>query len=74
MRTDRFTQKATESIVSAQQLAEAEGHPQLEVAHLLLVLVEQPDGVVPAILARIGIQPGSVAEALRGWDPGARLG
>ncbi len=65
MRTDRFTQKATESIVSAQQLAEAEGHPQLEVAHLLLVLVEQPDGVVPAILARIGIQPGSVAEALR---------
>src|SRR3990170_8266910 len=65
MRTDRFTQRASEAIVSAQQLAEAEGHPQLEVAHLLLVLVEQPDGVVPAVLNRIGAQPASVASALR---------
>jgi ATP-dependent Clp protease ATP-binding subunit ClpA len=41
MRTDRFTQRATEAIVNAQQLAEAEGHPELTVAHLALVLVEQ---------------------------------
>ncbi|MEO5985957.1 MAG: Clp protease N-terminal domain-containing protein, partial [Candidatus Limnocylindria bacterium] len=65
MRTDRFTQRATEAIVSAQQLAETEGHPQLEVAHLLLVLVEQPDGVVPAVLNRMGVAPQSVAERLR---------
>src|SRR5687767_5239160 len=65
MRTDRFTERATEAIVSAQQLAESEGHAQLEVAHLLLVLAEQPDGVVPAVLNRIGMQPLSVADALR---------
>ena len=65
MRTDRFTQRATEAIVSAQQLAEAEGHPQLEVAHLLLVLLEQPDGVVPRVLERAGVAPASVASALR---------
>jgi ATP-dependent Clp protease ATP-binding subunit ClpB len=65
MRTDRFTQRATEAIISAQQLAEAEGHPQLEVAHLLLVLAEQPDGVVPAVLNRIGVSPASVADMLR---------
>ena len=65
MRTERFTQRATEAIVSAQQLAESEGHAQLEVAHLLLVLVEQPDGVVPAVLNRIGVPPGSVAQGLR---------
>jgi ATP-dependent Clp protease ATP-binding subunit ClpB len=65
MRTDRFTQRATEAIISAQQLAESEGHSQLEVAHLLLVLSEQPDGVVPAILDRIGVAPGTVADALR---------
>jgi ATP-dependent Clp protease ATP-binding subunit ClpB len=65
MRTDRFTQRATEAIISAQQLAESEGHPQLEVAHLLLVLAEQPDGVVPAVLARIGVPTASVAQALR---------
>ena len=65
MRMDRFTQRATEAIVSAQQLAEGEGHAQLEVAHLLLVLAEQPDGVVPAVLGRIGVSPASVTQALR---------
>ena len=65
MRTDRFTQRATEAIISAQQLAEAEGHGQLEVAHLLLVLVQQPEGVVPAVLNRIGVAPTSVTERLR---------
>ena len=65
MRTDRFTQRATEAIVSAQQLAESEGHAQVEAAHLLLVLTEQPDGVVPAVLNRIGISSGSVADGLR---------
>jgi ATP-dependent Clp protease ATP-binding subunit ClpB len=65
MRTDRFTQRATEAIVSAQQLAEAEGHAQLEVAHLLLVLAEQSDGVVPAVLNQVGVSLASVAEALR---------
>ena len=65
MRTDRFTQRATEAIVSAQQLAEAEGHAQLEASHLVLVLAEQSDGVVPAVLGRIGVAPASVAQALR---------
>jgi ATP-dependent Clp protease ATP-binding subunit ClpB len=65
MRTDRFTQRATEAIVEAQQLAEAEGHPQLEVAHLLLVLAEQADGVVPAVLERAGAAPSTVAGGLR---------
>jgi ATP-dependent Clp protease ATP-binding subunit ClpB len=65
MRTDRFTQRATEAIVNAQQLAESEGHAQLEVAHLLLVLTEQPEGVVPAVLNRIGVPPMTIAEGLR---------
>jgi ATP-dependent Clp protease ATP-binding subunit ClpB len=65
MRTDRFTQRATEAIVAAQQLAETEGHPQLEVAHLLLVLAEQADGVVPAVLERAGSSSATVAGALR---------
>ncbi|MEO6578556.1 MAG: Clp protease N-terminal domain-containing protein, partial [Candidatus Limnocylindria bacterium] len=65
MRMERFTQRTSEAIVSAQQLAESEGHAQLEVAHLLLVLVDQPDGVVPAVLSRMGVAPASVAAALR---------
>jgi ATP-dependent Clp protease ATP-binding subunit ClpB len=65
MNINRFTQRATEAIVEAQALAEREGNPQLEVAHLLLVLVDQPDGVVPAVLERIGIAPAQLAEQLR---------
>ena len=65
MNINRFTQRATEAIVEAQALAEREGNPQLEVAHLLLVLAEQPDGVVPAVLERIGVPPAQVADQLR---------
>jgi ATP-dependent Clp protease ATP-binding subunit ClpB len=65
MRTERFTQKATEAITAAQQLAEGEGHAQLEALHLLYALVEQPDGVVPAVLERIGHDPGVLAERIR---------
>ncbi len=65
MRIERFTTRAREAIVEAQALAEREGHPQLEVAHLALVLVEQPDGVVPAVLERMGIDRATAAAALR---------
>ena len=65
MRTERFTQRAQEAIVAAQELATAEGNPQLEPIHLLYSLVEQPDGVVPAVLERLGQDPANVAQHLR---------
>jgi ATP-dependent Clp protease ATP-binding subunit ClpB len=65
VRIERFTQRAQEAILEAQQLAEAEGHAQLEAAHILLTLVEQADGVVPAILERSEADPAEVAAKLR---------
>ncbi|HEX5396543.1 MAG TPA: Clp protease N-terminal domain-containing protein, partial [Candidatus Limnocylindria bacterium] len=65
MRTERFTQRAQEAIVAAQELTTAEGNPQLEPIHLLFSLVEQPDGVVPAVLERLDQQPATVAQRLR---------
>jgi len=65
MRIDRFTQKAQEAVLSAQQLAEGEGHGQLEALHLLYALVEQPDGVVPAVLERTGRESGALAQQIR---------
>src|SRR5918999_563085 len=65
MRTERFTTRAQEAILAAQQLAEGEGHPELTNLHLLLSLVDQPDGVVPAVLERIGLNPAEIAEAAR---------
>jgi ATP-dependent Clp protease ATP-binding subunit ClpB len=65
VRIERFTQRAQDAILEAQQLAEAEGHPQLEATHLLLTLVEQADGVVPSALERAGADPAAVAAKLR---------
>ncbi|HEY7463276.1 MAG TPA: ATP-dependent chaperone ClpB [Candidatus Limnocylindria bacterium] len=65
MRTERFTTKAQEAILAAQQMAEGEGHPELTAAHLLLSLVDQPDGVVPAVLDRAGADAAQIAAATR---------
>ena len=65
MRTDRFTTRAQEAIAAAQQLAEGEGHPELTATHLLLSLIDQPDGVVPAVLEKLGKDPAAIAAAAR---------
>jgi len=45
MQLDRFTEKAQEAIVEAQQLAERLQSPVLDAEHLLSTLVEPDDGV-----------------------------
>ena len=64
MNMNKLTEKAQEAIVAAQRLAEDRHHTQLEPEHLLYALVEQEDGVVPAILERLEIQPRTVLEGL----------
>jgi len=54
-RFDKFTVKAQEALQSTQEVAGRYGNQQLEPVHLLLALVEQPEGIVPAILARLGV-------------------
>jgi ATP-dependent Clp protease ATP-binding subunit ClpB len=65
MRTERFTTRAQEAILAAQQLAEGEGHPELTNTHLILSLLDQPDGVVPAVIERMGKDPSALAAAAR---------
>ena len=52
---NRYTQKAQEAILAAQDSAERRNHSQVEVEHLLLALLQQRDGVVPQILAKMGL-------------------
>ncbi len=65
MDMNRLTEKAQQAVLAAQQLAERSGHPQIEPEHLLVTLVEQPDGVVPALLQKIEIDPAGVSRAAR---------
>jgi ATP-dependent Clp protease ATP-binding subunit ClpB len=55
MRIDKFTTKSQEALQQAQHLAGEYNHPNIEPVHLLKALVEQPDGVVPSVLRRIGV-------------------
>jgi ATP-dependent Clp protease ATP-binding subunit ClpB len=55
MQLDRFTEKAQEAIVAAQQLAERLQSPVLDAEHFLSALVEPDDGVPAETLRRLGV-------------------
>ena len=55
MNLNRYTEKAQEAILSAQQLAEGASHAEVLPEHLLLALLEQRDGIVPAVLAKMNV-------------------
>src|SRR3954465_15864973 len=55
MLLDRFTEKAQEAIVNAQQLAERMQSPVLDAEHLLAALVEPDDGIPAETLRRLGV-------------------
>jgi ATP-dependent Clp protease ATP-binding subunit ClpB len=61
-RFDKFTVKAQEALQGTQDIASRYGNQQLESVHLLLALIEQKEGIVPSLLARLGVSPASVAK------------
>ncbi|MDA8083159.1 MAG: ATP-dependent chaperone ClpB [Nitrospiraceae bacterium] len=52
---DKFTVKSQEAIQNSQRLAEQKGHQQIDVEHLLWVLLDDEEGVASQILKRVGI-------------------
>ena len=54
MQFDKFTLKAQEILQNSQQLAERFGHQQIDPEHLGRAILEQREGVIPAILGKIG--------------------
>lgn len=57
MDLERYTQKTREALAAAQSLASQAGHTSIEPEHVLMALMEQPDGVVPAIVTQIAGSP-----------------
>src|SRR5579884_861264 len=57
MNMNRFTQKAQEALVGAQERAQAAGNPQIEGLHLLAALLAEPDGVAAAIVRLANANP-----------------
>ncbi len=61
MKLDRYTQKAQEAILAAQQLATASRSPVLDVEHLLAALLEDPQGIPAMTLRQLGSDPAQLA-------------
>jgi ATP-dependent Clp protease ATP-binding subunit ClpB len=53
MNLEKYTQKAQDAIVQSQQLAQEGNQQSIEPAHLLLALLQQEEGVVPAVVTRV---------------------
>jgi ATP-dependent Clp protease ATP-binding subunit ClpB len=54
MRLDKFTLRGQEAIQSAIELAERNNHQQVEPEHLLVAMLEQPEGIVRPVLGKLG--------------------
>ena len=54
---DRLTIKAQETVLEAQKTAEQHQHPQVDVEHLLVALLNQPEGTAVSLLKKLGVDP-----------------
>ena len=62
MRQDRFTQQAQEVLAASQELVRQQRHSQWDVEHVLLSLLQHPDGLAPQILERLKIDVGKLRD------------
>jgi len=60
MRFDKFTLKAQEAVQASQEIADKYNHQAVEPDHLLIALLDQEGGIVPSILQKLGVDPGTV--------------
>jgi ATP-dependent Clp protease ATP-binding subunit ClpB len=56
LRFDKMTVMAQEAVQQAQEVAASRENQAVEPLHLLVALVQQPEGVVPSLLTRLGIR------------------
>src|SRR5713226_7049227 len=66
MDMNKLTEKAQAAIAAAQRDAEQRHNTQLEPEHLLAALIRQENGVVPAILDKLGVPPAQASQRLDG--------
>jgi ATP-dependent Clp protease ATP-binding subunit ClpC len=64
MRFDRFTERAQDAAMRAYEVLQRYGHTQVDTEHLLMALIEQPEGVIPEILQQSGVDPEDIKERI----------
>lgn len=56
MRFDKFTERAQDAAMRAYEILQRYQHSQADTEHLLLALLEQPNGLIPEILEKMGVE------------------
>ncbi len=64
MRFDRFTERAQDAAQRAAEIIQRYGHNQIDTEHILLALIEQPQGVISQILERLNIDIDHISELI----------
>ncbi|BAJ62448.1 ATP-dependent Clp protease ATP-binding subunit [Anaerolinea thermophila UNI-1] len=64
MRFDRFTERAQEAAQRAAEIIQRYGHNQIDTEHILLAMIEQPQGAVPQLLEMLKVDTNALAERL----------
>jgi ATP-dependent Clp protease ATP-binding subunit ClpC len=66
MRFDRFTERAQEAAQRAAEIIQRYGHNQIDTEHILLALIEQPEGAISQVLDSLNVQSYTLTEQLDG--------
>jgi ATP-dependent Clp protease ATP-binding subunit ClpC len=64
MRFDRFTERAQEAAQRAADIIQRYGHTHIDTEHMLLALIEQPQGIVSQILEILKVDVAMLVERL----------
>jgi ATP-dependent Clp protease ATP-binding subunit ClpC len=64
MRFDRFTERAQEAAQRSAEIIQRYGHNQIDTEHILLALIEQPQGVISQILEYLKVDANALTERL----------
>jgi ATP-dependent Clp protease ATP-binding subunit ClpC len=64
MRFDRFTERAQEAAQRSAEIIQRYGHNQIDTEHILLALIEQPQGVISQILENLNVDANALTERL----------
>jgi len=65
MRLDRLTTKTREALMAASQDATTRGHAEVQPEHLLVSLLEIPEGISSSIVKKAGGKPARLADATK---------
>jgi ATP-dependent Clp protease ATP-binding subunit ClpB len=64
MRTDKLTIKSQEALAEAQSQAASRGHSEIQPAHVLRALLNQPEGSTVPVLQKLGVSIDALGSAL----------